>query len=138
MSQSPIEQLLAALEGRDVDAVVALFEPDAGFLAVDGGRGKGTDAIRAMVAAYLAALRSSDYRVTAQWHQDNVWIAEVDASYELQDWLELSSVPRAFVVREGQRGISDLHVYGAHEQRLSDHRTGEEGMWVGERWVPPL
>ena len=41
-------------------------------------------------------------------------------------------------MREGSDGIADLRVYGAHEHALSEHRTGEEGMWIGERWIPPL
>ncbi len=67
-----------------------------------------------------------------------MWIAEVDCSYELQDWLQLNALPRAFVLRMGPEGIIDLRAYGAHEQPLTEHRTGEEGMWVGGRWIPPL
>jgi hypothetical protein len=59
-------------------------------------------------------------------------------SYELQDWLRLEGLPRVFVARMGSGGIADLRAYGAHEHPLSDHRTGEEGMWIGNRWIPPL
>jgi hypothetical protein len=86
----------------------------------------------------FAALRATSHRITAQWHQNDVWIAEVDASYELQDWLRLDNLPRVFVLREGSEGIADLRAYGAHEHPLAEHRSGEEGMWIGGRWVPPL
>jgi hypothetical protein len=83
-------------------------------------------------------LRSSAHRLTAEWHFDNTWIAEAEASYELGDRLQLSALPRAFVVREGPAGIAELRVYGAHELPLTDHRTGEEGLLVGGREIPPL
>jgi hypothetical protein len=138
VNESPIEQLVAALDRLDVDAVMVLLAPDARLLAADGRRGEGTRAVREMLDEFLAALRSTRHRITAQWHVDGVWIAEVDASYELQDWLQLNDLPRAFVVRMGTDGIADVRVYGAHERPLGEHRTGEEGMWFGTRWIPPL
>jgi len=138
VSKSPIEQLLGAIDRREVEAVMALLEQGVRVLAADGRRAEGTEAARELVTECLRELRSSAHRITAQWHVDNVWIAEVEASYELQDYLEMNALPRVFVVRMGADGIRELRVYGAHERPLSDHRTGEEGMWVGERWIPPL
>jgi hypothetical protein len=138
MSASPVEQLLGAIDRRDVDAVMALSAPDVRLLTVDGRRAHGTDAVRELLTKFLGQLRSSTHRITAQWHVDDVWIAEVDVSYELQDWLRLEGLPRVFVARMGSGGIADLRAYGAHEHPLSDHRTGEEGMWIGNRWIPPL
>jgi hypothetical protein len=94
--------------------------------------------VRRLLTAFISTLRSTSHRITAQWHEDDAWIAEVEANYELQDYLQLNGLPRAFVLRLGPEGITDFRVYGAHEQPLTDHRTGEEGMWVGGRWVPPL
>jgi hypothetical protein len=138
VSESPIEQLLDAIDRRDAEAMMGLLAPDARFLAADGRRAEGREAVGELVTERLGALRSSRHRITAQWHVDDAWIAEVDASYVLQDWLELNELPRAFVARVGQDGIRDLRAYGAHERPLTEHRTGEEGMWVGERWIPPL
>lgn len=117
---------------------MALVEPGIRFLAADGRRGEGASSVRELLTEFLGSLRSTNHRITAQWHQGEVWIAEVDADYELQDWLELTAVPRAFFVRMGGAGIADVRVYGAHERPLTEHLTGEEGMWVGSRWVPPL
>lgn len=117
---------------------MALMERNARFLAADGSRAEGEEAVRGVLTTFLATIRSTRHRITAQWHIDNVWIAEVDGDYELQDYLQLDALPRAFVLREGPDGIADLRVYGAHERPLAEHRTGEEGMWIGERWIPPL
>jgi hypothetical protein len=138
LNESPIEQLLKAVDRLDVDATMVLMAPGARFLAADGRRGEGTEAVGELLTGFLSTLRATTHRIIAQWHQDNVWIAEVEATYELQDWLKLTALPRALVVRMGPDGIADLRVYGAHERPLTEHRTGEEGMWVGGRWVPPL
>lgn len=138
MSESPIEQLLDAIDRLDLEGAIALMAPDARVLVADGRRAEGTAAVGDLFREFLGQLRSTTHRITAQWHEDDVWIAEVDASYELRDWLQLNELPRAFIVRVGPSGVSELRAYGAHERRLSDRPTGEEGMWVGGRWIPPL
>ena len=138
MEESPIEQLLGAVDELDVEAVMALLGPEPRFLTADGRRAAGSEAVRALLTELLATLRSTTHRITAQWHVDDVWIAEIDADYELQDYLELKTLPRVFILRTRDGGSADLRVYGAHEHPLTDHRTGEEGMWIGTRWIPPL
>jgi hypothetical protein len=117
---------------------MALTAADVRVLSADGRRAEGTEAVRRLLSEFFGSLRSATHRITSQWHQDDVWIAEVDATYELKDWMRTAVLPRAFIVREGPDGLADLRVYGAHERPLSDHPTGEEGMWIGERWIPPL
>jgi hypothetical protein len=136
--ESPLEQLLAAIDALDIEAVMALVGSEPRFLAADGRRASGAKEVRELVTELLSALRSTTHRITAAWHVDDVWIAEVDADYELQDFLELKALPRVFILRTGEGGIADLRAYGAHEHPLTEHRTGEEGMWIGTRWVPPL
>ena len=138
MRDSPIQRLVQAMDARDVDALASLFAPGGRLMTADGRHAADTEAVRAVVTEFFGALRSTTHKVTAEWHQDNVWIAEIDASYELRDWLQLKDLSRVLVVREGPEGIDDLRVYGAHERALTDHPTGEEGMWVGMRWIPPL
>jgi SnoaL-like domain len=138
VTESPIEKLLRAFDSADLDAVIALFSPEARLLIADGQRAEGRAAVRALLGGFLATVHASSHQITAQWHQDNVWIAEVEANYELQDRLQLNGVPRAFVLYEGPDGIADLRAYGAREHPLAEHRTGEEGMWIRERWIPPL
>ncbi len=117
---------------------MALLAPDIRLLTVDGRRAEGTDAVRDLLGNILSMLRSTTHVITAQWHQDSVWIAEVDATYELEDWRNLNALPRAVVLRDGPAGIADARVYGAHESSLLDQRAGEEGLRIGERWIPPL
>ena len=138
MSQSPIEELLEAVDKRDVEKAIALMAPDCRLLVVDGRRAEGEAGVREPLSEFVATVRSTTHRVTAQWHQDDVWIAELEASYELKDWMKISALPRACVLREGPSGVAELHFYGAHERQLSDHRSGEEGMRIGGRWIPPL
>ena len=138
VSDSPIEAFLEALDRLELDAIMALMAPDVRVLVVDGRRAEGTDAVRQLFADFLGQLRATTHRITAHWHEDDVWIAEVDAGYELRDWLQLHGLPRAFIVRAGPDGVSELKAYGAHEHQLSNHPTGGNAMWVGGRWVPPL
>ncbi len=138
MTESPIARLLTAFDLLDVDAVAALLAPECRLLMADGRREEGEQEIRQLLAGTFSVLRSAAHTIVAEWHLDGVWIAEVQANFVLQDWLELKELPRAVIVREGPRGISSLHVYGAHEHPLAEHRTGGEGMWLGGRWIPPL
>ena len=138
MSGSPIQELLEACDALDVERMAELVAPDGRLLMADGRRAEGRDAVRQLLARLIRELRSTSHRIVHEWHQDDVWIAEVEADYELRDWFRLTSLPRAFVLYEGPDGISELHVYGAHEHPITEHRTGEEGMRIGDRWIPPL
>jgi hypothetical protein len=80
--------------------------PDMRVLVVDGRRAVGTDAVRQLFADFLGQLRATSHRITAQRHEDDVWIWEVDASYESRDWLQLNGLPRAFILRAGTEGVA--------------------------------
>jgi hypothetical protein len=138
VSDSPIDQVLGAADKLDVEGLVSLLAPDGRILVADGRRAEGTEAARRLFEEFIGKLRHTSHRVTARWHIDDVWIAEFDAEYELHDYLKLGPLPRAMILRDGPHGITDLRFYGAHERSVDDHRTGEEGLWIGGRWVPPL
>jgi hypothetical protein len=138
VSASPIEQLLACIDRLDLDAVIALLAPGCDLLTVDGRRADSAEGARAVLGAFLAQLRSTTHVITSQWHLDGVWLAEVEAAYELQDWLRIDSLPRAFVVRTGPDGITGVHCYGAHESRLSEHDARRAGISLGAHWIPAL
>ena len=135
---SLVARLLAAFDRLDVEAVMALLAPQPRVLTADGRRAEGAQAVRELLENIVMALRSSSHEIDAQWHWDNVWVAEVHASYELRDWLRLPGLPRAVVLRESAAGVTDVHIYGAREHPITEHRTGEEGMLIGGRWIPPL
>jgi len=138
MSESPLGQLLRAIDQLDLEAAMALAAPEARLLTVDGRRAEGRAATRELLGEFLAALRSSTHQLTAEWHVENVWIAEMQASYELEDRALLGPFRRAFILRDGPAGFVDLHAYGAHERPLTDRPSGEREMRLGGHWIPPL
>jgi SnoaL-like protein len=135
---SPLTRWLEAIDRLDADAAVSGLAPDARVLAADGDQAQGAREAGGLMAAFLSRLASVSHQITAQWHVDDVWIAEVEATYELTDHYQTGPLLRVVIVRAGPQGITELRVYGAHERPLTEHRSGEEGMWVGGRWVPPL
>lgn len=138
MEGSPIISVLEALDRLDADDVMKQMAPEIRFMTVDGRRAEGIGPTRELLISFLADLRSMTHKVTGHWHVDDVWIAEVDATYVLRDFLEIRDRPRALVLRAGPDGITDLRAYGAGERPLTDHRTGDNGTWLRERWIPPL
>ena len=138
MDESPIADLLEAVDRLDLEATAAQFAPDGRLMTADGRRAAGLEQVRELLAEFFASLRATSHQITAQWHEADTWIAEADATYELDDWMQTSPLPRAFVLRQGSDGITDLRVYGAHEHQLTDHPEGGLGTWVRGHWVPPV
>jgi SnoaL-like protein len=138
MDDSPIARLLGAINELDPEAASALFARDGRLLTADGRSAEGIDAVRTLLAGFLGDLRSASYRITGQWQDGDVWIAEIEGEYELRDQSQTGALARALLLHHGPEGIAHARVYGAHERQLADDATGEEGMWVGGRWVPPL
>jgi hypothetical protein len=137
VDESPIQELVTAIDTLDADAVMALLGPEPRLLTVDGRRANGREAVHALLEEFLASLRACSHKITAQWHQNDTWIAEIEASYELQDTLELTRLPRVLVAAIESERIADLRAYGAHEHPLTEHRIGGEGLRIGS-WIPPL
>lgn len=138
MAGSPIKELLDAVDTLDVDRVMALTAPSPQILIADGRRAQGIDGVRALLGELLATLRVARHQITAEWRQEDVWIAEVDASYELRDGTQTAMLPRAVIGRFGPDGVSELHIYGAHEHPLAEQEDAQGGLIVGGRWIPPL
>jgi hypothetical protein len=138
VEDSPLVRLLAAVDQLDLDAVLAQCSPDCRFSTVDGRYAEGRDNVRRLLADFMSQLRSTAHKITAEWHVDNVWFAEMLADYELQDFLQIEALPRAFVVRTASDGVCDIRCYGARERRLTDRPTGEEPFRIGGRLVMPL
>jgi len=138
VSGSPIKQFLGTIDKLDVDAALARATPEFCLLAVDGRRAEGISQARELLTDILSTLRSSTHRVTAEWHQDNVWIAEVEATYELKDRERPGALQRVFVLREGPDGFADLRVFGAHERWPGHSDSSKSEMRLGGHWMPPL
>lgn len=138
MEPSPLAQLLAAIDRLDPAAITGLCTADCRFATVDGRVAEGVDQIGELLTDFLGVLRSTQHQLTSEWHVDDVWIAEVLASYELADWMRLERLPRVFVVRTAPGGLRDVRVYGARERPLSDESEGGMGARSGGRPVLPL
>jgi hypothetical protein len=134
---SPIEQLLAAIDGRDLDRAAALFAPDICMLLADGRRAVGPAEARGELSSFIRHVRATSHRITAEWHEDDTWIAETESCYELPDSVRLQ-LPGAVVVKANPEGICEIHAYGVYEQALTEHQGAQDGLRVGGRWFPPL
>lgn len=138
MSESRIGQLLQAIDKLDVDATMALTAPDVKLQTADGRQAEGSAAVHQLLADFFATLHATTHQIVRQWHPDDVLIAEVQATYELADRTLIGPFPRVFIVTDGPGGFTDLRVYGAHEQPLTDRHDAEHEMRLGGRWIPPL
>ncbi|HEX6395018.1 MAG TPA: nuclear transport factor 2 family protein [Acidimicrobiales bacterium] len=138
MDQSPIERILSAVDRLDVDGAVATLTDDCRMMLVDGQRVAGRDHVRTVLADFFGGLRSTSHKVISEWHEGDTWIAEMEASYELRNWLLVERVPRAMFLRHTSDGVSDIRFYGAHERSIIDRGGDPDAMRIGGRWIPPL
>lgn len=140
---SPLELFLRAFDRLDADACAALFANGGRLRYVDGRVDEGVAAVRERLCEYFADLSSTAHTLREHWHEDGVWIGEIEASYVLADHSLLGPVSKVFIVRMAPDGIKDLRVYAAvepsfHETRVRHERERDRGMTVGGHWVPPL
>jgi hypothetical protein len=140
---SPLEQLLDAFDRLDADACTALFAPDGRISWVDGQVAEGHAAVQARLTEYFNDLTSMTHVIRDSWHQDHVWIAEIDASYVLEDQSLQGPVAKAMILRMRPEGIGDLRVYAAvepsfHEAERRHERERHRGLVVGDWRLPPL
>ncbi len=139
---SPLELFLHAFDRLDADGCAALFAQHGRLRYVDGRVEEGVAAVRDRLREYFADLSSTTHTLLDHWHEDRVWIGELQASYVLADQSLLGPVSKVFIVRMAPEGIEDLRVYAAgepsfHETELRHER--EHGRIVVDgRWLPPL
>jgi ketosteroid isomerase-like protein len=138
MGESPIGPFCAAIDSLDADAVMALIAPGGELVLVDGSRAQGTDAVRQLLSDFFKLLRSTTHHVSAEWHDGDVWIAEIAATYERADGMRTGELARAMVLHEQADGIAAVRVYGMQPPLLADPPGQEEGLRLGGRWIPPL
>src|SRR5271156_3703594 len=95
--ESPITQFFAAVDSQDLDRAMSALTPDSRLLTPDGRQVEGSKSIRELLSDFFSEIRSMTHEVQAQWHVEDVWIAEVSASYELRDWHKFEELPRAVI-----------------------------------------
>jgi hypothetical protein len=138
VQETPLTQLLGAIDRLDVPAAMALCASDCSLATVDGRRAEGRDEVQRLLTDFLSVLRSATHEIISQWHQEDAWFAEVLASYELQDWTRIERRPRAFLLRTSADGIRDVRAYGANERPLTDRSATYEPARLGGRLILPL
>jgi hypothetical protein len=136
---TPMQQVLSALDALDLDRAVALFAPDASLTTDFGDKAVGRDRVRDVLGEFLHELRATHHEITTEWHpEDEVWIAEMSATYELSDYSRRGPYQRAMILRVGDGGIEDMRIYGAHEVRLSEAGRQYAEVRAPGGWLPTL
>jgi hypothetical protein len=139
MPQSPIAAVLKALEALDGDAFMSLFGGAGRLLLTDGTVAEGSDEVRSVIRRFMDDLSAMTYQITSEWHpEDEVWIAEIQATYDLKDHGRRGPYPRVMVVRSGSDGIVDLRIYGRHELPLTESPIHYREVSTGGRWLATL
>lgn len=134
-----MQALLRALDALDLDGAVALFAEDGSLTTVGGESATGRESVRAVLGALMRELRSMHHRVASEWHPaDDIWIAELSASYELTDYSQRGPYARAIFLRAGSAGIEELRVYGAHELPLQQSGRPYAEVRGPDGWMPTL
>jgi hypothetical protein len=139
MAQSPISAVLDALHALDVEAFTSLFGAGGRLLLTDGTVAEGSDQVRAAISRFIADLTATVYEITSEWRPDDgVWIAELQATYELKEHGRRGPYPRAIVIRGGPDGIDELRIYGRHELPLTESPIRYQEVSAGGRWLATL
>ena len=139
MSQSPISAALDTVDALDVDGFAAMFVADGRLLMTDGTVAAGVEQVRAAMSDFVADLSATTHEITAEWHpEDGVWIAELQATYELREHGQRGPYPRAIVLRGGPDAIAELKVYGLHELPLTEPARPYHEVLASGRWLATL
>jgi hypothetical protein len=134
-----MQAVLRAIGALDVDAAVALFAQDGSLTTVFGETASGRERVHAVLGTFLRGLRAAQHDVSSEWNPESgVWIAEMLASYELSDYSHRGPYARAMILRAGDTGIEQLHIYGAHEQSLDEDGRAYTEVRAPHGWLPTL
>lgn len=139
MSRSPIAAVLDAIDALDLEGVSRLFAPTGSFMAAFGVEATGNEHVRDELNGFFAGLRACNHKVESEWHPEPaVWIAEVSATYEFEDFSKRGPYKRALILRQGEEGIASLRIYGAHELPLASSGEPYQEVRGPHGWLPTL
>ena len=79
------ERIFAVVDAGDAEGFVNLLTPDAQFRFGNAETLVGSDAIRAAVAAFFAAIGSSRHRLLATWNGPATTVCEGEVTYTRHD-----------------------------------------------------
>lgn len=139
MSDSPLDAALHAIDELDLDSLISGFAPAAKLTTVFGEAVDGREAARAVFGGFFTGLRATAHVIAHQWNPEpGVWIAEMSATYELTDFSRRGPYRRAMILRAGDDGIEELHIYGAHELQLTADGGAYQEVRGPHGWLPTL
>jgi hypothetical protein len=131
--------VLAAIDALDIDAFTSMFASNGRLMSADGRAANDKQAVRHLISEFVADLRATTHTVTSEWHPEpDLWISELDATYELTNYAQLGPYARAMFLRQGPDGIQDLRFYGLHERPLTDSTRAYQEVYGSGRWLPTL
>jgi hypothetical protein len=119
MTDTPLELFLQAFDRLDADGCAALFADHGRLRYVDRQIDEGALAVHHRLREYFADLSSTTHTVRESWHEDRVWVGEVEASYVLADHSILGPVSKVVFLRMASGDIEELWVYAAVEPFVS-------------------
>ena len=103
--------LFAAIDAGDVDAFMEWLTDDCSFVYGSSEPVRGADAVRAVVAGFLAGFSSVAHRLDASWEADGTAITEGAVTYTLSDGTTVT-LPFCNVFRLAADGrIRDYRIY---------------------------
>jgi hypothetical protein len=139
MSDSPIRAVLGVIDALDLEAAEALLAPDVKLMTAFGEHATGLVQARVALADLLRGLRAAEHQISNEWNPEpGLWIAEATATYELTDFSRRGPLERAIILRCGDRGITELKTYGAHELTLPESGGGYLDVRGPHGWLPTL
>lgn len=117
---------------------MSMFAPNPSVMTPFGAEATGYEQVREALSEFFGELRTTEHLIAAEWNPEpGVWVAELSATYELQDYSRRGPYRRAVVVRAGDDGVTQLRIYGSHELPLLE--TGEYQEVRGPHgWLPTL
>ncbi len=139
MSDTPIQAVLRALDGLDLEGAVELFAPDALLTMVFGERAEGREQVRAVLGTFLQGLRAMHHEATSVWNPEaGVWVARTSATYELTDFSQRGPYERAIIARGGDSVIDEFRIYGQHELPMVESGSAYTDVRGAHGWLPTL
>ena len=134
-----MQAVLRAIDALDLDGAVALFAPDGSLTTVYGDTAAGRERCKRCWASSCVRCATAHHDVTSEWNPESgVWIAEMSATYELSDYSRRGPYQRAMILRAGDAGIEQLHIYGAHELPLTEAGRPYARCAAPHGWLPTL
>jgi hypothetical protein len=139
MSDSLIRDLLSAIDALELQTALSLFHSDAELMTLYGRQGRGTEQVSAVLEELIGELRRTQHEISSEWNPEpGLFIAELTAIYELNDFSRRGPYRRAMVLHATGSKIAAVRMYGAHEKALPEAESPYREVRGPHGWLPTL